>query len=136
MGDMIEKCVSWFEKMLPQQNGIVAPFEPFSMAALACNQSAVTLGGVVQARNALFYLVDYLTKDSNALTNVTSVLRFARNRVNRYQSTVVDKGTSKRDALHLIQAILNNITSRMELSATQAAAILLGTFSYISHVTA
>ncbi len=91
---MLQRATDWFKDVLPQQNALIASFEPLTMAALPCNQNAMCLGGIVQARNSLFYLVDYVTKDSHLLANVASALSYAMNKVTMYPSTAADTGNS------------------------------------------
>ncbi len=78
--------------MLPHQNGLISAIEPLSMAALPGNQCAMGVGALVQAKSAMYYLVDYITKDSHLLSNVASAVSFAYQKVARYPSVAANTG--------------------------------------------
>lgn len=124
--DLPEASRRWVERNLPVQNGLVSPFNPTTMALLPGNQAAYPLGSAAQAKGALFYLLDYITKDSHPLSNSLTALTMARQHIEQYPSRAADTGSADRTALHLLQRLLNTITGMMELSATQAAALVLG----------
>jgi len=121
-----ERSRDWLQRVLPVQNGLVSAFNAVAMGLIPCNQAAVMLGGVAQAKAALFYLVDYLTKDSNGINNIGTALLLAQEHNAAHPSTAEDTGTETRTALYLLQRTINNLTASMELAATQAAAIVLG----------
>lgn len=116
----------WLRRVLPVQNGRVSTFSETALHVLACNQAALPLGGSVQAKSAMQYLVKYLTKDSNPLSGTLSMFAAARQHVDTHPSRAEDSGTSERTTLYTLQRLLNSITGSMELSATQAAALALG----------
>ena len=118
--------VAWFKRVTPFLNGLISTFEQVLQGLLPGNQAAVLLGAIAQARSCMFYLGDYFTKDSHPLTSIASALLLARRKVEMYPSTAADTGTPERNALYLLQVLLNNINGKMEMSATQAAAIVLG----------
>ena len=112
--------------ILAQRNGSIVEFNDALTSSLGCNTAAYVLGGTEQSKAALFYLVKYLTKDSVALTNSLSIIHDARKHVEKYPSTAKDTGTTIRKGQSFLQRIINSLSGQTEVSATQAAASLLG----------
>jgi hypothetical protein len=101
-------------------------------ALLGCNTNVSVLGGSVQALNALFYLVGYLSKNPvtpNAWrTCVAAALQSAHNN----DSLAEDKGSATRNAKFILQKVLNLLNAFAEVSDTQLSMLLLGFNSYKS----
>ena len=104
----------------------------FMAALLGCNTNVSVLGGHVQALNALFYLVGYLSKNPvtpNAWrTCVAAALQSAR----KNESVAEDKGSASRNAKFVLQKVLNYLNAFAEVSDTQLSMLLLGYNSYKS----
>jgi len=104
----------------------------FMAALLGCNTNVSVLGGHVQALNALFYLVGYLSKNPvtpNAWrTCVAAALQSAR----KNESVAEDKGSASRNAKFVLQKVLNYLNAYAEVSDTQLSMLLLGYNSYKS----
>ena len=104
----------------------------FMAALLGCNTNVSALGGHVQALNALFYLVGYLSKNPvtpNAWrTCVAAALQSAR----KNESVAEDKGSASRNAKFVLQKVLNYLNAFAEVSDTQLSMLLLGYNSYKS----
>lgn len=117
---------AWVARVLSAQNGIISPFNAPFMGLVPGNEAAWCLGSAAQARASLWYLLDYLTKDSNPLTNAAAALVLARAHLEHHPSIAADTGTEHRTALHLLQRTLNSVAGYMEVAGTQAAALVLG----------
>ena len=107
-------------------NSNVVAYSPALTSALGCNTATYPLGNTSQAKATCYYLVKYITKDAAALTNTLSCLMEAKQCIEKYPSQAADSGTQVRNAMHLITRTLNNLSSKMEISAAMAAASLLG----------
>jgi len=106
-------------------NAKIAEYNDVLTAALRCNNAVVLLGGGECARACMYYMVKYVTKNSVELAASLSVFAGALKHVEKYKSKAEDSGTSERDARYWSQRILNSLQGAMELSDTQAAAMLL-----------
>lgn len=104
-------------------------------SVLASNTAAYLLGGAEQAKSILFYLLKYMTKDSVSLTNSVTVINDALKHVRIHRSLAENSGTSQRMATHFLQRVINSLTGKIELSATQAIAHLLNMPSFLSSTT-
>jgi len=111
---------------LHDRNGTVVEFNIALSAVLGCNTAAYILGGVEQAKGALFYLVDYITKNPCSIDVMLSVAHDAKVHIRQNPSTADDTGTVERTARHFAQRIANNLCGMVEFSAQQAAACVLG----------
>ena len=99
-------------------------------AAVRCNTAHLLLGAREAARNAMFYMVKYLTKDSTELSASLSVLNDVRERSQRWESRADDRGTETRNAKYFLEKAVNQLHG--ELSDTQAAALLLGEEAHLT----
>ena len=113
-------------KALLKRNGSVVDVSPTASTVLNCNTAAYHLGSLQQGRATMFYLVKYMTKDSVALSTSLSILHSAMQHVKKYPSIAEDTGTAKRTAQHFLLRAINLLSGQSEVSATQAAASLLG----------
>jgi hypothetical protein len=111
---------------LYNRNGLVVPFNKACSAVLGCNTAMMLLGCVEQCKTAVFYTLDYMTKDAQALENSLSVIYNARKQLITNPSKASDAGTTERNTKHLLQRIVNNLCGQVETSAMMAAASLLG----------
>ena len=115
----------------------VVQFNQLLMNFTGWNQAPLFLGGMEQAKAALFYLVKYMTKDNTALTAALSVLVEAERNVRVFPSVAEDSGTSKRTAQHFLTRVINSLSAKQELADSQAALLLLGQSNqFCSHGTA
>jgi len=111
---------------LYNRNGLVVPFNPACSAVLGCNTAMMLLGSIEQCKTAIFYTLDYMTKDAQALENSLSVIYNAKMQISKNQSKASDSGSAERNTKHILQRIVNNLSGQVETSAMMAAASLLG----------
>ena len=111
---------------LYNRNGLVVPFNPACSAVLGCNTAMMLLGSIEQCKTAIFYTLDYMTKDAQALENSLSVIYNAKMQISKNPSQASDTGSSERNTKHILQRIVNNLSGQVETSAMMAAASLLG----------
>lgn len=123
-----------FNRALLKRNGSIVDVTTTVTAALGSNTASYLLGGIEQAKSAMFYLIKYLTKDAVALTNCLSIIRDSRIYVEQNPSTAEDTGTVTRGGRYFLQRILNTLNGMDEISDTQAAASLLGMPSSMASV--
>ena len=65
-------------------------------------------------------------KDSVALSNSISILKYGLDRLEKHPSTAKDTGEPERQGKHLMQIVLNKLSGLSEIADTQAAACLIG----------
>ena len=111
---------------LYSRNGLVVPFNKACSAVLGCNTAMMLLGCIEQCKTAVFYTLDYMTKDAQALENSLSVIYNAKKQTTLNPSIASDVGTNERNTKHILQRIVNNLSGQVETSAMMAAASLLG----------
>ena len=111
-------------------NAEVTAFSHVLSACVRCNTAHLQLGAREASRCAMFYMVKYLTKDSTALGSCLSTLLDVHRNAQRWESTAEDSGTRPRNALWFLQKCVNRF--HKEISATQAASLLLGDKAHIS----
>ena len=122
---------------LPCANGWFVPYNKVLSNAFGCNTAPLMLGGMEQAKAALFYLVKYLTKDGAEDRVAASVIVEASKHVDVHPSVASNTGEPQRTAQHKLTRIVNSLSARAELSDTQCALALLGASSvFCSHIQA
>lgn len=82
--------------LLKTVNGAVVETSPTALACTASNTAFYFLGTARQARNAIYYLVKYLTKDRTALSDVVAAICDAKVEMVRYPSIAADAGQDER----------------------------------------
>jgi hypothetical protein len=92
-------------------------------AAVGCNTAIDLLGSTEQAKSALYYLIKYVTKNPTELANTISVIFHCQRKIKEYP---YDAGSPERNALYLLNKIINALSSQSEVSAMMASASLLG----------
>ena len=125
------------QDILSEMNGAVVDASPTGTVLLASNTAAYTLGCSVTAKNVLYYLVKYLTKDGTEIGSTLAFLVHAKTMADRYPSKATDREADvrKRETLHVVQILLNRLIGAYELSDTQAVSCLIGVPQYQSTVT-
>ena len=106
------------------RNAIFVEFSPVLTGLTKSNTAPIMLGGGNAAKGAGLYMVKYMIKEAYQVSQALSVLCDARKHVAAYPSIAEDSGAPDRTTKHFLQRVLNK--SLAELSATQAAAIVLG----------
>ena len=128
--DIVEGLEPYDKKILLEvlqtRNAAVVDFSPTATQALRCNTAAYLLGSLEQSKSIIFYLIKYITKDSTKVTTCLTMIRDARNKINKYASKAADSGTQKRSGQHIMQVLINKFVGMAELADTQAACCLLG----------
>ena len=126
------------QKDLPGRNGYITEFNDTITNLTGSSVNAIFLGNSIQARNAMYYLTTYVTKNKVQMGNCLTALNEASKHVKKYVSTAEDTGTKKRTTQHILSRVLNSMNRHMEVSDTQAVLALLNqgapmcsdTFSY------
>ena len=116
----------WIRTMLPFQNLLLSTVNGLAQGLFPGNQAAECTGSQVQAEAALFYMMKYMTKDGLDLRHAMTALLQADEHVKKRPSIAADAGTPKRDAMYLMQSMLQKSAAYMEISDSQAAAIAMG----------
>ena len=124
--DLPERLRNWISAIVPSQNGLVTPFNPPTLFLEPGNQCAYPLWGPAPAAITSRYTVKYIAKDAGELAEAAAILYQAQRRTEQYPSVADDSGTPVRSATHFCQSILHQINGRRELSAPQAASLILG----------
>ena len=122
-GDTACKIVlSWSN--LNCRNASVTTFVDVLSACIGCNTAPLLLGADVAAKAAMFYLVKYVTKDSNKVCDAISVLIKAQSMHREYGSSAPDSDSNKhRSAMNYAARALNG--QQAELADTQSVACAL-----------
>ena len=101
-------------------------------ALLGCNTNVSPLGALTQAASAMFYLAGYLSKNPIKPCHYVTCMTAARKAAKKFGSTAEDAGTKMRNAIFLIQNMLNRLNAAAEVADTQGSMFLLGEPSWIS----
>ena len=101
-------------------------------AVLGCNTNVAALGSKAQAICAMYYLAGYLSKNPIKPHHWVSCIEAARKSASSSTSIAKDSGTKLRNAVFLLQKVLNKLNALGEVSDTQAAMLLLNEPSYVS----
>jgi hypothetical protein len=122
-GDTACKIVmSWSN--LNCRNASVTTFVDVLSACIGCNTAPLLLGADVAAKAAMFYLVKYVTKDSNKVCDAISVLLKAQSMHSKYGSLAPDADSNEnRSAMNYAARALNG--QQAELADTQSVACAL-----------
>ena len=99
---------------------------------LKCNTNAMALGSKISAANAMFYLAGYLSKNPIKPAHWVTCVTAARKSAVKFGSKAEDAGTLHRNALFLLQKILNRLNALGEVADTQGSMLLLGHPSWLS----
>ena len=116
----------WILSMLPFQNLLLSTFNCLAQGLFPGNQAAECMGTQVQAEAAFFYMMKYMTKEDMDLRHAMTALLQADEHVKKRPSIAADAGTPKRDAMYLMQSMLQKAAAFMEISDAQAVAIATG----------
>lgn len=125
-GATLKKLYTIMNANIEKRNGLVVPFNDVLTTTLGCNTSVQFLGNAEQSKNTLYYLVPYLTKDNVSLSNCIPTIQKTYDDVIKRKSVAKDSGTDTRFALHIGTRLLNQLDNSMEISDTQASAVLIG----------
>ena len=86
-----------------------------------------------ESKVMLLYLGKYFQKNPLKLSNTLVLLQAAVESAQRFPSTADDAGTESRNAKFLLTKFINHLTSLLEISEQQAAALLLGNPSFYTN---
>jgi len=123
--------VVW-EQQRKTWNAYISPFNPTLTAVCCCNTNVQYTGPPSQARGAMYYQANYMAKDPHKISSALACMLEAIEHVDRYESVAKDRGSIRRDFCWTIQRLVNNMTSRHEVSSQQAASTCLGYTSSFS----
>jgi hypothetical protein len=112
----------------------VTPYNYGVGACLSCNRAMIYLGNAEQCKSIIFYMIKYMVKDSTVLQDAAVLLIHAFKHVHKFKSVAADTGTPLRDAIFLVQRVVNSISGNIEVSDSLACASNLGLkSSIVSH---
>lgn len=112
---------------LPCRNSYLVQHNEVFTALTGCNTAMYFMGTAEQAKQAMFYVVKYITKNKVDLMASVSVLHQARKKVAVPGASIAeDSGTESRMCKHFIQSALNTIAGNGEYGGPLAASIALG----------
>jgi len=119
-------------------NGIVVEHTPALSAAIPGNSAVYILGTEEQAKPAAFYMIDYMVKDSQKLTNTLAAGLTALENTKKFPSTINDEiekfDKNTRESILFLQKFIGTFNQSNELSSTQAAGIVMDLpSSFCSH---
>lgn len=115
-----------FKEAVKCRNSVVTEFNDCLTAVYGCNNAVYALTSGPSAQSALFYLLDYLTKDPVERASTLSLAQAAKAKIDAHPSTADDTGTSVRTAQHFLSVMMNSFNSFGEYSAMIAAICNLG----------
>ena len=121
----LHNLYNFVQKHLPIANGFLAAYNPGLSFVTASHNNVCLLGGLGQAKNAMFYLIPYSGKNKFPLADSLPILENALQHIQTFHSTAVDSGTLPRTIKHLLTRVLNRIHLQHEISDWQVAAALL-----------
>ena len=121
-----QRVIAW-ELRRRKEDTCIATFCPALSAALGSNATLSPLFNREGALAALHYITPYITKDVVAPANVSPLVRSGIEKAALYPSTASDvvENEDRRDCLHLLNKILNTVSSVFEVSAQIAAFSLI-----------
>lgn len=125
----------WVEiiRELPLGNRMVPSFNTILSYCTGSHNHASLLGGLDQAKSALFYLVPYQGKSKFPIQEALPILNAALDFVDQNDSKhPTESGTMQRTVKHLLTRTINRMHLRMEISDYEMAASLLGLPSVIT----
>lgn len=108
------KALTLYEAMqirnvIVYRNGMVVDFNPVSSAVLRCNTAMYMLGSTGQCIAVFMYLVKYISKDANDLSDSLAMIAKAKEYIRNYPTTRREGETQNmRDLKKFCQRILNN----------------------------
>ncbi len=108
-------------------NGNVSAFNPIVAFCTGAHHNVEFLGSLEQAKNAMFYLMPYQSKNKFPIKEAFPIIQQSMEDVQHTKSqTVKDDGkTVDRKVKQALERIINKINCRMELSEYQVVAALL-----------
>ena len=121
-----EEELSFLTDAVEKRNGMVVEYNPLVASILGCNTNVSILGSATQAKSILHYLLSYVTKTVNDITECLPLIFHARRNAQLYPSVAEDTETDRRAAQLFVHKILNEITGRVEVSSLMAALCILG----------
>lgn len=98
---------------------------PLTTSVVNCNTSIQALMVQSQAKSAMYYLVEYLSKHGFGHGAILSIMHTQNLLAQQFPSTAEDSGTDSRNAKYILQKTLNKIFSTQEISQEQIALALL-----------
>lgn len=124
--EQILKLWSTILELLPDANRLVPSFNPTLSWCTGSHNNASLLGGLEQAKSALFYLVPYQGKTKCPLAQSIAVLNSTLHHLDSNKSQhPTESGTLARTTKHFLTRALNRMSLQMEVSDYEIAAALL-----------
>lgn len=113
---------------LSEQNMLLSDSNPVLAAAAGCSTNVQLLVSREEAVQAIWYIIEYMTKERYDLTTLEPIVLAALRHVRKYPSTAPDalNPTAHRPGRQFLQRIVNAIGSYTQLSLDMAAAHVMG----------
>jgi hypothetical protein len=108
-----------------KKNRYVVPYSKPISSVFRSNTALLILGSQEQVKAAMYYIMDYMTKDATALTNVISLVHEARLQTIKYKSQAAHSNTQQRNAIQFLTCINNKLAAKFEISCVMAAAAIM-----------
>ena len=109
-----------FLDYLSLQNSLLGESCPVLAACLGCSVNCQPLVSTESAMAAIFYIIDYVTKDSFKPTELLSFVMAARTRLTTYSGNAPpgeDPASNDRPARRLMQIVQNGIAGVVEIGS-------------------
>lgn len=126
-----ERVIVWEHGKQTEADGRTVNYSPTTTGSIVSNSAIYLLFSLQQTKSSIYYLCDYLTKDSAAITNIIPLLAKAKEHIEIFPSVASDSGENQRTAMHLMTSLLNNINGLSEMPVSMISHCLLGNKPHI-----
>ena len=121
------------QNMERMTSNVICETSPPLAGCVKSNTNAQVLGGLEQAKAAMFYLTSYLSKNPVKPEHWITCTSAARAASLNSTSTADDVHTNPlRSLVYFVQKVINRLHGNIEIADTQIASMLLGMQSYAS----
>ena len=114
------------QSALRDRNKKNTDYNPTLTALRGCNTAIYLLSGEAAAKAALFYIMEYMTKNPTELSCTVSLALAAKSNIDAHPSKADDTGTEKRTAQHFLNRLMNTKRGKEEVSMMLASSCLIG----------
>ena len=113
-------------------DNVICETSPPLSACAKSNTNTQVLGGLQQAKGAMFYLTSYLSKNPVKPEHWITCTSTAHTSSLNTESTAEDASDPVRQAVYFVQKVVNRLHGNIEIADTQIASLLLGMDSFSS----
>ena len=120
---------------MSQQNSLLGESNNIVLALLGCSFNSQPLTSTEAALSAVFYIIDYMSKDAMEPTKLFGFVKAAKNRLDNYEGkapTGEDPTSGDRPMRRLGQIVQNGISGSVEVGLQQCALNIYGLPSHNS----